>query len=116
MKVVFFMFLLWGFFLQAFTLLLINDTPFFLTAVVQGNNGITITTEAVKPKERKKVEIDISRGQLSSPKNPSYTPMNVFWRCPNGGLSGVVSNVMPATWVFASSSVGQRSCEVQQQQ
>ena len=100
-------------FLSESTLLLVNDTPFELSARVESQSGIILGTYDMQPYEQKNVVIDTSEFSAGNIGNRGYllTPYTVIWMCKSKGQYGIETNVSPGASVKATLSNGKHYCE-----
>lgn len=98
------------------SLLLYNDSPFILTAVVQASDGTYLGQFNVQPGQQKNVTQNLFTTQIKRPGTPqvSLTPYTVVWQCASEGYYSVCSYVSPGALVKASDCPGPHYCQPKQ--
>lgn len=104
--------ILWGSFLAANSVTLVNSSPFPLNATIYAADGTILGQYSLKPQDQKEWSNDNS---LVNP-TESQTPYTVIWTCATGGNYSVCSNVGPGAEVFSSSCAGPLVCPPKKQQ
>ena len=109
-------FLLLANILHCSNIILINDSPFTLTAVIQSQDGTFLGQKVLQPGEQKNQVSNLGSmsTNLSSPNyayNVGLTPYSVIWKCANGGYYSVCSSVSPGSLVRASACPGGYYCK-----
>lgn len=109
----FFMFCFFANLVFAESVLLINDSPFPLTAIVQGADGVELGQVILQPGEQNL--FDTTRTQLDMPSTPpaSITPFTIVWKCMYKGFYSVGANVSPGSLIRANDCPGSRTCTPQ---
>ena len=99
-------------FLFAGSVMLLNDSPFELTAIVQGADGSYLGQVTIAPGEQNSFVTDLKAVKFESPNIPdvSLTPYTVLWRCPYEGYYSTNTNVAPASLTRASDGSGPKYC------
>jgi hypothetical protein len=87
------------------TIRLLNDTPFTLTAVVQGADGSFLGQAEYQPGQQNTFVTTLTPTDVQTPGyyDIARSPYTVVWKCANGGFYSVCPNVSPASLVAASS-------------
>ena len=98
--------------IYSFSLLLVNDSPFELTAIVQAANGQFLGQEHLQPGEQRHWSTDQSRTDLKDIYDNSYslTPLTVIWKCAYQGYYSVCADISPGSTVQAHDCPGSKSC------
>lgn len=98
--------------LIAYSITLINDTEYDLTAVIRGKKGVLIEEVSI-PKYQtqnwiydKKLLPDLEGQSIKD-----LTPFTVSWMCLGGKVFGVYPNVFPGMQISAKESPGAHFCE-----
>lgn len=102
---------------EASSLLLLNDSTYTLTAVVQAANGIYLGQITIQPGEQTRWTQETSRTDLNVPMDSqvSMTPYIVTWKCPHEGIYSVCDNASPGSLIRANSCEGMRYCKPKKQ-
>ncbi len=95
------------------TLLLYNDSPFILTAIVQAADGTYLGQFNVQPGQQKNVTQNLFTTQIKRPGAPevSLTPYTIIWQCASEGFYGACSYASPGSLVKASDCPGPHYCK-----
>lgn len=98
--------------LFAYSLLLINDSPFELTAIVQSANGTFLGQESLQPNEQRQWSTDMNRTDLKDifDVTESLTPFTVIWKCSYKGYYSICTDISPGATVFAQAGSGTKEC------
>ncbi len=117
MKKLFFLFLLFAFSVGASSLVLYNDTPYELTAVVYSASGVYLGQTVVQPGEQANWAENVSTTPLKIPTTPSssQTPYTVIWRCSHGENFSMCNDVSTAANVRAMACPGLHFCQPKQE-
>jgi hypothetical protein len=110
-----FVFLLLVFFtksLFSFSLLLINDSPFELTATIHAADGTVLGQMVIKSGEQKRWSTSMSGvdSRIIYNNSVSLSPLSVVWKCGFQGYYSVNSNVSPEATVTANTGDGSKAC------
>ena len=95
-----------------YSVLLLNDSPYELTAVVQSADGKVLGQQTIQPGEQAEWTTDLNPTYLDVPATPnvSLTPFTVLWKCPYQGYYSVCSNVSAGALARANGCLGMRYC------
>ena len=98
------------------TILLYNDSPKTLTAVVQASNGSFLGQTTIQPNEQQNFTTNLSPTEFEKPGNPevSLTPYTVIWQCASKQVYSMCTRVSPGAMVRANDCPGDRFCEPKQ--
>lgn len=96
-----------------YSVVLLNDSPFALTAQVQAADGTVLGEATLKPGEQNVWRTDLTRTYLKAPETAqvSLTPFSVIWLCPHGGYYSMCTSVTPGAMVTANTCPGARYCQ-----
>jgi hypothetical protein len=99
--------------LKAESVFLLNDSPYALTAIVQGADGSLLGEVTIQAGEQNTLTVGDNRTQLNTPSTPraSITPFYVIWKCPYGGYYSICSSITPGAMARASGGDGDRTCQ-----
>lgn len=88
----------------AVTLNLLNDSPFTLTAVVQGADGTFLGQTEYAPGEQRTFVTTLKPTGMQTPGyyDVAKTPYIVVWKCANGGFYSVCTQVAAGALVSAN--------------
>ena len=113
-KIVLFLFLpLWIFGSPNTTnVLLYNDSPFILTAIVQASDGSYLGQFTIQPGQQRNFTTNLGPTNFENPGRPdiSLTPFSVVWQCPSEGFFSLCTNASPGSLVRASDGSGPHFC------
>ncbi|HSX12857.1 MAG TPA: hypothetical protein VLE96_00330 [Chlamydiales bacterium] len=119
------MYKLWIFLLPFFlfagtengTVLLYNDSPFILTAIIQASDGTYLGEMTLQPNEQKNFTQHLAPTQYIHPGRPdvSLTPYVVIWQCPSQGFYSMCNRVSPGAMVRANDCQGLQYCSPKQE-
>ncbi|MBI5346176.1 MAG: hypothetical protein HZB76_03435 [Chlamydiae bacterium] len=111
MRCVLSLMLFWLSLANADSVKLLNDSPYELTAIVQGANGMEIGQQTMQPGEQAEW-VDDKPLQLDVPYDASVslTPYTVVWKCPYQGIFSICINVSPGSQVAATTCPGMHYC------
>ncbi|HLB53028.1 MAG: hypothetical protein A3E80_04330 [Chlamydiae bacterium RIFCSPHIGHO2_12_FULL_49_9] len=100
------------------SILLYNDTPFILTAIVQASDGTYLGQFSVQPGQQKNFTTNLGPTQYVRPGTPavSLTPYTVIWQCPSQGFYSMCKTVSPGSLVKANDCPGAHFCAPKQEQ
>ncbi|KPK33209.1 MAG: hypothetical protein AMS24_01825 [Chlamydiae bacterium SM23_39] len=98
--------------LFAYSLFLINDSPFQLTAIIQGANGMFLGQEILQAGEQKQWSTDIKRTEIKEIYNAQFslTPFTVIWKCSYEGYYSICTEISPGATVRANFCLGSKTC------
>lgn len=112
--VIFFLPILFGAISGANTgsVLLLNDSPFILTATVQASDGTFLGQFSIQPGQQKNFTQNLSTTIFRSPGVPevSLTPFTVIWQCPSEGFYSMCTQASPGSLVKANDCPGNHFC------
>lgn len=96
-----------------YSVYLVNDSPFPLTAIVQAADGSYLGQKIIQPGEQNQTFNESSRLKLETPAAPTktITPFVVIWKCAYEGYYSVCSNVLPGGVSRASDGSGSKMCK-----
>lgn len=99
------------------SILLYNDSPFILTAIIQASDGTYLGQLTVQPNEQKNFTQHLSPTQYIHPGRPdvSLTPYVVIWQCPSEGFYSMCTRVSPGAMVRANDCPGLQFCSPKQE-
>lgn len=87
------------------TVVLVNDSPYNLTAVVLAADGTVVGNQEMPPQANKTWSGGWSGG------SSSQTPYRVHWYCSDGGNEfSVCTNVSPGAMAVAQTCPGNKTC------
>jgi hypothetical protein len=94
------------------SILLFNDSPFILTAVVQASDGTYLGEFSIQPGQQKNFTQNLSSTIIRQPGVPevSLTPFIVIWQCPSEGFYSMSNQVSPGSLVRANDCPGNHFC------
>ena len=87
----------------SFSLLLMNDSPLELTAIVLAANNNFLGQEILQPGEQKRWSTEAEHIYDA---NVSLTPFTVVWRCSYQGIYSTNINISPGATVKANEGAG----------
>jgi hypothetical protein len=93
----------------SYSLILINDSVFRLSAIVQGSNSTFLGEIDLVPGQQQRWDSEALSAEVFS-SGVSLTPFTVIWRCPNGSLFSICSTISPGSTVPASGCPGNKFC------
>ena len=96
----------------SYSLFLINDSPFELTAIIQGATGILLGQEILQPGEQRRWSTEMVKTDVEEiyDADASLTPFTIIWKCAYKGQYSMCTNVSPGATVSAHSCPGSREC------
>jgi hypothetical protein len=94
------------------SVLLLNDSPFILTATIQASDGSYLGEFSVQPGQQKNFTQNLSTTPFRHSGTPdvSLTPFTVVWQCPSEGFYSMCSQVSPGSLVSANNCPGSHFC------
>ncbi len=94
------------------SVILYNDTPYELIAIVEGADGSFLGQQTILPGTQVTWSKDLSAIPLKTPDKPSVslTPFRVIWKCPHGGYFSLCSNAPAGGMVQATLCPGNHYC------
>ncbi len=117
MKKIFFIFVLflcsgWG-----GTLVLLNDSPYELTAVVYSASGVFLGQVIIQPGQQANWTENVGPTSLKIPNAPSssQTPYTVIWRCSHGENFSMANDISTGANVSAMRCAGLHFCSPKQE-
>jgi hypothetical protein len=95
------------------SILLYNDSPFILTAIVQAADGTYLGQFTIQPGQQKNVTQNLFPTSIKRPGTPqvSLTPYTVIWQCASEGFYCSCIGVSPGSLVRASDCPGTHFCK-----
>ena len=95
---------------------LYNDSPFILTATLQGSDGSFLAENTVQPGQQSNFVDNFQATYYDKPGNPSVslTPYTVIWQCPSEGFYSMCTSVSPGALVQANICPGYHFCKPKQ--
>jgi hypothetical protein len=100
------------------SVLLMNDSPFILTATIQAADGSYLGQVTIQPGQQSTWTKSLEPTQYSRPGTPivSLTPYTVIWQCSSEEFYSMCSTVAPGALVRANDCLGNRICKPKQKQ
>ncbi len=100
------------------TIMLMNDSPFILTATIQASDGTFLGQFTVQPGQQRNFTQNLSNTQYTRPGTPdiSMTPYIVIWQCPSDDYYSMCTSVSPGALVKANECFGYRMCRPKKEQ
>lgn len=94
------------------SVMLINDSPFILTATIQGAEGTFLGQFSIQPGQQKNFTTNLSSTMYKKPGTPnvSLTPYTVIWQCPSQGHYSMCTQVSPGSLCKANECPGPHFC------
>lgn len=94
------------------TIILLNDSPFILTATVYAHSGDFLGQATLQPGEQKNFTSNLSSTSLSRPgiSDVSITPYRIIWTCSGGGMYSTNQNGSSSSLIRATDGTGQQTC------
>src|SRR5689334_10343120 len=114
--------LLWPIFAMAGsndgTILLMNDSPFILTATIQAADGTFLGQNTVQPGQQITWTSSLNPTQYKHPGAPkvSLTPYTVIWQCSSEEFYSMCPSVAPGSLIRANDCQGARICKPKKKQ
>lgn len=98
------------------SVLLLNDSPFILSAIVQASDGSFLGQFTIQPGQQRNFTSNLGPTQFENPGHPdiSLTPFSVVWQCPSEGFFGTNTGVAAGSLVRATESSGPHFCSPKQ--
>jgi hypothetical protein len=98
------------------SILLMNDSPFILTAVVQASDGTFLAQFSIQPGQQRNFTTNVGPTRYQNPGQPdiSMTPYKVVWQCPSEGYYSMCSEVSPGALCRANGCPGNHFCSPKQ--
>lgn len=98
--------------LFSYSVTLLNDSPFELTALVQGADGTHLGEEHLQPGEQRQWSTDIKKTDVKEIYDApsSLTPFTIIWKCAYKGYYSINNEVAPASLVKATDGDGAKTC------
>lgn len=114
--VLFFPLLFWGGTNEG-SIMLVNDSPFILTATILANDGTYLGQFSIQPGQQKNFTQNLTATTYSHPGTPdvSLTPYTVIWQCPSEEQYSMCSNVSPGSFCQAKQCPGSHFCKPKQE-
>ncbi len=116
MRGILFLFILLPALLKAGTndgsVLLLNDSPFILTATVQASDGTFLGQFSIQPGQQRNFTTNLNPTGYARPGTPktSLTPYTVIWQCPSEGHYSMCTSVSPGALCKANDCPGNHFC------
>lgn len=100
------------------TIILLNDSPYILTASVYTQSGEYLGQTTLQPGEQKNFTSNFESTDLSRPGFPStsITPYRVIWSCAGGGVYSMCHDGSVGSLIRANSCPGQQFCSPKEEQ
>jgi len=94
------------------SVLLLNDSPFILTATVQASDGTFLGEFSIQPGQQKNFTQNLSTTMFRNPGTPevSLTPFIVVWQCPSEGFYSMCTQASPGALIKANDCPGNHFC------
>jgi hypothetical protein len=95
------------------SILLLNDSPFILSATIQAADGTFLGQVTVQPGQQSTWTTNLSPAPYRHPGTPtvSLTPYTVIWQCSSDEFYSMCSVVGPGALVRANDCQGMRMCK-----
>jgi len=94
------------------SILLMNDSPFILTASIQAADGTFLGQNTVQPGQQITWTSSLNPTPYTHPGTPvvSLTPYTVIWQCSSEDFYSMCTTVAPGALVRANACQGTRMC------
>lgn len=94
------------------SILLFNDSPFILTAVIEARDGSFLGQFTIQPGQQRNFTTNMYPTRFVSPGAPdiSLTPYIVVWQCASEELYSLCQSVSPGAMSQASACAGVHYC------
>ncbi len=94
------------------SVLLLNDSPFILTAIVEASDGTFLGQYTVQPGQQRNFTTNVGPTRYKYPGTPdiSLSPYKVIWQCPSKGFYSMCYDVSPGAMCRANGCPGPRFC------
>jgi hypothetical protein len=94
------------------TIILLNDSPYILTAGVYANSGDYLGQVTLQPGEQKNFTTNFSQTNLNRPGFPdvSITPYRIIWTCGSGSIYSMCRDGSVGALIRASECSGVLYC------
>ncbi|MBI5272938.1 MAG: hypothetical protein HY861_03030 [Chlamydiia bacterium] len=94
------------------SVMLINDSPFILTATIQAQDGTFLGQFSIQPGQQKNFTTNLTNTGYTHPGAPnvSLTPYTVSWQCPSEGYYSMCTKVSPGALCRANECPGSHFC------
>lgn len=98
------------------SVLLMNDSPFILTATILAADGSYLGEVTIQPGQQTNFTQSLNSTYYKHPgfPNVSYTPFTVIWQCSSEGYYSVCTQVSPGSFVKAGDCPGNHFCKPKQ--
>ncbi|HLB53426.1 MAG TPA: hypothetical protein VJK48_06950 [Chlamydiales bacterium] len=92
--------------------MLINDSPFILSATIQASDGTYLGQFTIQPGQQQTFTTNLWNTDYRHPGTPnvSLTPYTVVWQCPSQGFYSMCSQVSPGSLCTANQCPGPHFC------
>lgn len=99
------------------SILLVNDSPFILTATIQASDGTYLGEFTIQPNQQQNFTTNLSPTVYEHPGRPdvSLTPFLVIWQCPSEGYYSMCTQVSPGAMIKANDCPGLHFCSPKQE-
>lgn len=99
------------------SIMLVNDSPFILSAVIQAADGTFLGQFSIQPGQQKNFTTNLSSTGYKKPGTPnvSLTPYTVIWQCPSEGHYSMCTQVSPGALCKANECPGPHFCRPKQE-
>jgi len=93
-------------------IMLLNDSPFILTATIQASDGTFLGQFSIQPKQQTNFTTNLTYTEYQHPGTPevSLTPYTVIWQCPSEGFYSMCTSVSPGSLCSANQCPGPHFC------
>jgi hypothetical protein len=100
------------------TIILLNDSPYILTASVYTHSGDYLGQATLQPGEQKNFTTNLFSTTLNRPgkSDVSITPYRVMWTCAGGGVYSTCHDGPVGGVIRANSCPGQLSCSPKEEE
>jgi hypothetical protein len=94
------------------SVMLLNDSPFILTAIVEASDGTFLGQFSIQPGQQSNFTTNVAPTRYQFPGTPavSQTPYRVVWQCPSKGFYSMCADVSPGAMCRANGCPGPRFC------
>jgi len=99
------------------TIMLMNDSPFILTATIQASDQTYLGQFTIQPGQQRNFTQNLSNTQYTHPGTPdiSMSPYIVIWQCASDDIYSMCTAVSPGALVRANECFGYRICRPKQE-
>lgn len=95
------------------TILLMNDSPFILTATIQAADGTYLGQITLQPGQQRNFTQNLSTTPYKYPGAPdiSMSPYTIIWQCSSDEFYSVCNGIGAGALVRANDCMGTRGCK-----